>query len=226
MIVIDFREKDSIIPTELEKLGVPIKFAQLEVGDYVVTGEENICVERKETNDYVGSLSSGHLNNQLVAMSKNYGFSILIVEGTISMALNDTQTKRSAYLSSLMGSVVKRSPDGKSGTVSVVCVENAYDTSLCLKFLHDKNNSLEGLIRLPKLNPIHFSEEESVVAMLGVVPGVGEKIAKGLLKKFGNIQKIGLASLEELMEVEKVGKVKAERIFRFFRLYYKEKSST
>jgi len=221
MIIVDYREQNSIVPVELEKLGVPIKFAQLEVGDYVVTGEENICVERKETHDYVSSLSSGHLNNQLVAMSQNYAFSIVIVEGTISMALVEEQTKRHAYLSSLVGSVVKRSPTGKSGTISMISVENPYDTVLCLKYLHDKNNDPEGLIRLPKLNPIHFSSDESVVAMLHVVPGIGQKLAKSLLLKFGNIQKVSLASMEELMEVEKIGKKKAEKIFLFFRFHYR-----
>ncbi len=221
MILVDFREKDSIVPSELEKLGIPIKVMQNDIGDYIITGSEIICVERKETHDFVQSLTSGHLNNQLVAMSQAYAFTILLVEGTVSMALIDSGVKRNVYLSALMGSIVKRSPNGESGTVSVVCVETAYDTALCLKFLHDKNQDPQGLIRLPKLKTLEFGDEDYVLGMLCAIPGVGPKLGKGILEKFHTIQNVAGASLEELMTVEKVGKVKAEEIFRFFRYYYK-----
>ena len=65
MILIDYREGQSDVPQELKNLGVPTTMTTLEVGDYVVSGRENICVSRKECVDYVGSLTSGHLNNEL-----------------------------------------------------------------------------------------------------------------------------------------------------------------
>jgi len=224
MIFVDHREKRSIVPEELEKLGVPITFKQLVVGDYIITGEENICVicvERKDSGDYVQSLITGHLNNQLYKMSYTYGFSIVMVEGSISEGLFNSQTSRSAYISSLMGSIVKRAPDGKSGTISVVSVETPFDTALGLKYLHDKNNSKEGLVRLPKLNPLHFSKEEAVICMLATVPGIGPEIAKNILIKFHTLQNVATATKVELMEVPKVGPKKSFVIFEFFRIFHK-----
>ena len=220
MIFIDHREERSGVPKLLEDLKVPIKIMQLKVGDYIITGEQNICVERKDSGDYVQSLTSGHLNNQLYTMSREYGFSILLVEGTISTALFESQTSRHAYLSSLVGSVIKRAPDGKSGTISMVSVETIFDTALCLKYLHDKNNDSKGLVRLPKLNPLKFSEEDAVLCMLTTVPGVGTILAKSILNKFHNLQNVANASIGELMEVKKVGKIKATKIFEFFRFYF------
>lgn len=222
MILVDYREKNCIVPEELEKLGVPIKFLQLEVGDYIVTGEENVCVERKDSKDYVSSLTSGHLNNQLVAMSKEYGFSILLVEGTISAALVDTGTRRHAFISSLVGSVMKRAPDGKSGTISVLPVDTPYDSALALKFIHDKNNNPEGLVRLPKLNPIRFSQDEIVLVMLMSVPGIGKKLATSILEEFHTLQNVANASQLELMGIPKIGKKKGGNVFKFFRFYYRD----
>lgn len=221
MIFIDHREKKSPVPDQLEKLGVPIKFVQLKVGDYVITGEENIlCIERK-AKDYVPSLVSGHLNNQLYSMSHSYGFSIIIVEGSISSNLFNTNTNRGAYISSLVGSIVKRAPDGKSGTISMIPVETPYDTALALKYLHDKNNSEEGLVRLPKLNPIHFSNEDATVCMLATIPGIGLSLAKSVLNEFHTIQNVSNVTPEDLMRIPKIGKKKAMKIFEFFRYYFR-----
>lgn len=223
MILVDDREIDSGIPDELKRMGVPIKIMRLIVGDYIVTGSQNICVERKEAHDYLSSMSSGRLNNQLVKMSREYGFSIIIVEGKLSDAIEENPSKRHAFLSSQAGCVVKRCPDGKSGTISMIPVENVYDTALTLKFLHNKNHDPRNLVRLPKLNPLHFSDEDYVVGMLCMIPGIGIKLARNLLNEHGNIQNIANASLPELLKVKKVGKKKAENIFNFFRFFIKNK---
>jgi len=221
LILVDHREKNSGIPDELQRLGVPIKLLQLEVGDYIVTGEENICVERKDSKDYLQSLLSGRLNNQLVAMSRNYGYSLLLIEGTISTALFEGGTSRHVYLSSLVGSFVKRALDGKSGVVSIIPVDTPYDSALALKFLHDKNNDPKGLIRLPKLNSLHFSREEVGICMLSTIPGIGQRLAKNILSKFHTLQNVANASESELREIPKVGPKKSSTIFEFFRFFYK-----
>lgn len=225
MIFVDHREKKSIVPDELQKLGVPIKFLQLEVGDYIIAGHENVCVdviERKETKDYIQSLTSGHLNNQLYAMSKKYGHSLLLIEGSISAGLFESGTSRHAYLSSIVGSFMKRAPDGKSGVISIIQVDTSYDTALALKFMHDKNYDPEGLVRLPKLNPLKFSQDEIVLVMLMSIPGIGKKLALSVLKDFHTLQNVANATVEELINIPKIGKKKAKDIFEFFRFYYSE----
>lgn len=50
------------------------------------------------------------------------------------------------------------------------------------------------------------------------IKGVGEKTRKNLYKHFGTISNIKKASVEDLMEVDLVGKVQALEIYKYFRL--------
>jgi len=49
-----------------------------QVGDYILTPE--ICVERKSISDLIGSLNSGRLYNQSVAMCRAYKRPVLLIE--------------------------------------------------------------------------------------------------------------------------------------------------
>jgi DNA excision repair protein ERCC-4 len=49
-----------------------------QIGDYILTPE--ICVERKSISDLIGSLNSGRLYNQSVAMTRYYAKPILLIE--------------------------------------------------------------------------------------------------------------------------------------------------
>ena len=49
-----------------------------QVGDYILTPD--ICVERKSLSDLIGSLNSGRLYNQCVAMCRTYKQPVLLVE--------------------------------------------------------------------------------------------------------------------------------------------------
>lgn len=50
----------------------------LQVGDYILTPE--ICIERKSISDLIGSLFSGRLYNQAVAMTRHYAKPMLLIE--------------------------------------------------------------------------------------------------------------------------------------------------
>ena len=83
---------------------------------------------------------------------------------------------------------------------------------------HEQNDekrepSLKGAARA-------HTHEQFQEYIIGNLPGVGPKLAKAMLTKFKNARKIADASVEELMEIEKIGKKKAEAIHNTFNSEY------
>jgi len=66
-IIIDYREKNSLVPANLKKQGIDIEFKELKVADYIV---KNIVIERKTISDFISSMLNGRMVKQLEEMQK------------------------------------------------------------------------------------------------------------------------------------------------------------
>lgn len=225
MIVYDYHEDRSPIPGLLERLEVPLTRVQLEVADYIASGIENVAVERKDAEDYIGSLKDGSLHTQLYELSTNYSYAILLIEGSVTQALMNRKMKRQQLLSSLAGSILKRSPDGKRGVISMVNVDTPWDTALFLKFCHDKVTAQKGLVRLPVLKAQKWKPEERGMGILAGFPGVGEVRARNIMSqpRLDTLQKVMNAEVKELTEAENVGPITAHNIHELARKRFGEK---
>jgi len=216
MIFVDSRELRSRIPHLLKKLYVPYKVVPLKVADYIVG---DVAVERKEIGDYLGSLASGHLANQLYELSYNFDLSYLFIEGLVSEALMYRKLKRVVLISSIIGSSLKVAPDGKRGRVITVNLENPWDTALALKCLHDK--VIKGESRLPRMKKVKANPDEILVYVVSSIPGLGEKRAKLLLKKFGSIKNIVTASPSEILSIPGFGEEITRKVMGILHTEYK-----
>ena len=76
-VIIDYREKNSLVPSELTGLGLEIEFKNLKVADYLVQG---IAIERKTVSDFVSSMVNRRLPKQLEELNQ-YKDRLLIIEG-------------------------------------------------------------------------------------------------------------------------------------------------
>ncbi|MEM4271923.1 MAG: ERCC4 domain-containing protein, partial [Candidatus Pacearchaeota archaeon] len=76
-ILVDNREKNSLVPANLSKLNIPFEFTYLEVADYIVN---DIAIERKTFSDFQTSIINKRILCQLENM-KQYPKSLLIIEG-------------------------------------------------------------------------------------------------------------------------------------------------
>jgi len=209
VIYVDYRERKSGVPELLERQGLPIKILELEVGDYIIG---DVAVERKTIHDYLASKASGHLDRQLHDLSYNFELSYLIIEGYVGDALLKARFPRAAYISSLIGSSLKRAPGGEKGQVITINVETIYDTALALKALHDK--LVKGtVVRLPKMQRAHFNSDEILVYVLSSFPGIGEVRARALLRRFGSFERLVQADVSELMEVPKINRKVANELY-------------
>ncbi|XP_051174347.1 DNA repair endonuclease XPF [Leptopilina boulardi] len=77
-VIVDMREFRSELPAILHKRGIEIEPVTIVIGDYILTPE--ICVERKSISDLIGSLNSGRLYNQAIAMTRYYAKPMLLIE--------------------------------------------------------------------------------------------------------------------------------------------------
>lgn len=225
MIFYDYHEDQSPVPKLIKRLGVPLTRTELEVGDYVASGAENVVVERKEAGDYVSSLKDGSLHTQLYELSTNYPYSILLVEGKVTHQLMIQKIKRQQLLSSLAGSILKRSPDGKRGVISMVNVDTPWDSALFLKYCHEKVTKEGGLVRIPSLKAQKWKPEERSMGVLAGFPGVGKVRAQNIMRRpeLNTLQKVMNAEVEDLVKVDNVGPVVAKDVYSLARKEYGEK---
>ena len=191
MIFADSNEQaTSNIPQILKGWDVPIVLIP-QGFDYIVrTRLASVAVERKTAGDYLQSLESGHLNNQLIEMSRNFQLSYLVIYGDMNQALLNREKYPASYISSLIGSSLKHSADGIQGqiiTINDTALSTETDFATFLKHLNIKLEA-ENFIRLPKIIRVKMTDEDYALRLLVQLPGIGEKRAKNILFTFGSLE--------------------------------------
>ena len=125
-IVIDHRETKSGVARVLDRLGIELSFAALEIGDYVVS--DRLAVERKRTDDFASSLIDGKRNlfAQLSDLARVYKKPVLIIEG------EDLFTSRRLNPNAIYGSLVSIAIDFG---ISILYSRDEEETAAILKIL-------------------------------------------------------------------------------------------
>jgi len=219
-VIIDSREKNSLIPSELISLGLDVEFKQLKVADYLVQG---VAIERKTVSDFVSSMVNRRLLKQLEELNQ-YKERLLIVEGIDEQELyTDSEDWDQRMLDRKpAGRFHGMHPNSIRGfllsillkyKVPIIFTKNYEDTAKFLSVLSK---------RKPKELPLNvkkktLKKKEQMQFILEGFPGIGPKTAKKLLKKLKTIKDIINASEEELKEL--IGK-KAENMKRIIDYKY------
>jgi len=213
------------VPALLQAEGVPNERRELKVGDYFcgeITDERGyagIPVERKEAGDYLRSMNDGRRDEQLYNMSYGFPLSYVVIIGSAARALRGTRISLNAYVSSLVGSSLKRAPDGVGGQVVTVNLENESEFVIFLRYLDEKMK--EGsFARVPVMQKRAWKQEELLVYVVSSLPGIGAKTANNLLAHFGSVRAVMNASKEQLLEVDGVGPKRAEEIHSVLTMVY------
>ncbi|MBU2615550.1 MAG: Hef nuclease, partial [Nanoarchaeota archaeon] len=66
-VVVDYREKNSLVISELVSLGFDVKLTPLKVADYLV---KDVAIERKTVPDFISSMINKRLANQLEELNQ------------------------------------------------------------------------------------------------------------------------------------------------------------
>ena len=184
-VEVDFREKNSLVASELVKLGMDVEFKQLLVGDYIVKG---VVIERKTISDFKSSIVNKRIVTQLLEM-KQFEKSFLILEG-----IGDEMYSGGIHENAFRGFLLSVALDYR---MSIIFTQDEEDTAKYI-YLLGKKEKKDVSIRASK---IFLSEKEQMQFILEGFPNVGPKKAAKLLEKFGSLKGIVNASEEELRDI-------------------------
>ncbi|MEI6731156.1 MAG: ERCC4 domain-containing protein [archaeon] len=187
-IIADTREKNSLVPSEIIKLGNLLEFSHLEIGDYIAG---KTIVERKTFSDLQSSIINKRIFSQLENLKK-YPSAILIIESS--------DAEPFIHANAIRGFLLSCSLDYK---IPIIFSKYERETAVFLSLLAKENKSPTSL----RFKPSSFSKKEKIQYILEGFPGIGPKTAQLLIKEFKTIKNIINASQEELAKV--IGK-KAE----------------
>ncbi|PIU75918.1 hypothetical protein COS75_02065 [Candidatus Pacearchaeota archaeon CG06_land_8_20_14_3_00_35_12] len=208
-ILVDSREKNSLVLAELSELGAETEIKQLVVADYII-GE--IAIERKAISDFISSMINKRLVRQLEEM-KQFKKSILIIEGYDNKNIYSTGVHENAIRGMILAILL-------DFETPIIFTKNEEDTAKYLTVLAKRLERGPKEISLRAKKRIFSAKEQQQIILEGF-PGIGPSLAKAMLKKFGSIQKIINASLEELKEIKKLDEKKAKIIKELIeRRYY------
>ncbi|MEK6852567.1 MAG: ERCC4 domain-containing protein [Nanoarchaeota archaeon] len=198
MIIIDNREKNSLVVSELINLGSKIDLRQLPVADYIIN---EIAIERKTASDFVSSIINRRLVKQLGEL-KQYKRRLLIVEGDLYENGFNPNAIKGMLLSVLL-----------DFDVPIIFTEDSEETAQVLHLLAKKQGKPRQDVSL-RVKKRTYSIAEQQQLIIEGLPGVGPRFAKALLKKFKTIKTIANASVEKLMKVDNLGEKRARVIKR------------
>jgi ERCC4-type nuclease len=204
-IIIDYREKNSFVASYLIRLGFEIEFKELKVGDYIV---KDVVIERKTVSDFISSIINKRLLNQIEEL-KQFENKLLLIEGISEQELyteDNLGMNANAIRGFLLSVVLKHK-------IPIIYTKNSEDTAKFINILSKKKTKEVPLNGVKKT----LSKKEQLQFIIESFPGIGPKKSKELLKKFGKIQNIINAPIEDLKKI--LGK-KAETIIEIINRNY------
>ena len=214
-IIVDSRELGSPTTRELSKYDILITQESLSIGDFIIS--DRTAIERKTVEDFVASIIDGRLFEQVSNLKSAYEMPILLIEG------ESFQTQRNIAPEAVMGAVASVIVDFG---VPVVWTRSPSETALLLLSIARREQSKgerRPRIRMERKPESLANEQEFVVAGLPLVDRV---LARRLLRAFGSVEKIFLASEKELQNVEGIGKKISERIRKLVSTPYREEDAS
>ncbi len=210
-VAVDYREKNSLIVRHLIDNDCRIDLKKLDVGDYILSSR--VAVEYKRIPDFVDSIIDGRLLQQIKSLKEYYIRPLIIVEGTEDIyAIRKIDPKA---IQGMMSTITV------SYGIPVIFTKNHKETS---SYMHTivKREQDEGYkdYTLHSSKPLSMKEQQEYI--ISALPGIGQGLAKPLLRRFGSIKNILESSIEDLMSVELIGKKKAQDIKNLLEQEYNE----
>jgi len=179
-IIADYREKNSLVISELSALGAEVQIKNLQVADFLI---QNTAVERKTASDFISSMINKRLFRQLEEI-KQYPQHFLLIEGNL-------QEQPFTNQNALRGFILSIIQDYK---VPIIYSENEKESALFLYLLAKKSKNSDSI----RANKKILSKKEQLQYILEGFPGIGPSSAKKLLKKYKSLSALFKAPIADI----------------------------
>jgi DNA excision repair protein ERCC-4 len=201
-VIADERERPSGIPELLRLFGLQVEYRMLDVGDYIVSPE--CAVERKQERDFLKSLYSGRLFDQVHRLCEVYNRPVLVVESEMP-TIAKQMTKPRAFWGTLTTLTFQYG-------LNIFFTAEAQQTADFIYILttHKYFAKPKGPFIQKKLKTV--SLEKAQLSLVSNLPSIGPKLADRALKRFGTVRKVFNASIAEFSSVDGIGRKKSEKI--------------
>lgn len=197
-IIIDKRERNSLIIANLVEQKANIEFEQLKIADYLV-GET--AIERKTFSDFAQSMINKRLQNQLKEIQKHKKY-LLIIEGFYY-----NYSKLNIHENAIRGMLLSTIIDYN---VPLIFTEDENDTSKFLILLAKKQEKLKQTTSLrPTKSSISTAQQKQFI--LEGFPGIGPTTAKKLIEKYQTLDKIFRTDEQEIINLKILDEKKAKQ---------------
>ncbi len=188
-IVVDNRERNSLVVYGLMDANFEIQFEQLQIADYLIN---NVAIERKTISDLQSSIVNKRIFSQIDALKK-YPKYLLLVEGYN----NEKVGSRKIHENVLRGFLLSAS---LNYSIPLIFTKDEKDTVAYMSLLAKKQSKNEMSMRPQKTAK---TKQEQIQYILEGFPSIGPVAAKKLIAKFKSIRSIANAPISEIEDILK-----------------------
>lgn len=210
-ILVDDREDKKLLAKLAKIEGAQVLVTRLPVGD--VSIGDYLC-ERKEAGDFFNSLMDHRLFRQLKELRDNSEFPILIFCGDPHVEISWRRTDAQRLHMSFIGA---KAAIARMGISFLEVRSDDEYIELLVSMAKQANPNRPPSDRPVLTRKADRKPQEVASDVLCALDGVGRDLADKLLARFGTIQAIANASMEDLRAVPGCGPTKAQAVHEAFR---------
>ncbi|UPW01782.1 DEAD/DEAH box helicase [Halorussus gelatinilyticus] len=203
-IVADQRELDSTIARDLStREGIETRLETLSVGDYVLS--DRVVVERKSVGDFLDTLTGGDRSmfEQLGDATRHYARPVVILEG------DGLYEERNVHPNAIRGALSSLAVDFGASVLRTTGEDDTADLLEVIATREQESDDREVSVHGEKASKTLAEQQEYVVSSIA---DIGPVTARSLLEEFKTVEAVMTAREDDLLEVQGVGEVTAERI--------------
>ena len=211
-MIVSNRQKGRSVATELENMGLILRYANLKSGDFLIS--EKMAAEIMTAEEFIESINNKMLFRKLIDFKRDFPEAVFILQGFNSLNGKMNSPKIRSAISYI--TILNRMP--------IIMSTDAPDSAQYLNLL--VRQAHHGLTMEPendKKKERYASLKDAQIVVVSALPEIGPSTAEAILTHFGSLSNIFKASVSDLMKVEGIGKKKAERISKVFEAKYRTK---